>query len=331
MNKFIALFGVLFSLNATAQVKPKVPVKKPVVAKSPVQKLIIKTDDDSLSYAIGVSVGDMMTKSDVTDISGPLMKKGIEEALAGKPHALDPNATNTVLQKHMEFCSKIKEAGTKLVALKPTPVKPGKPPVMVNQLDSFSYAAGINIGGNMKSQGYSSINGTLLEAGAVAVIRKQPTLITIEKANMKLQEKMQAYMTKKKAEEKAKGNAFLTANKERKEVTTLENGLQYEVLRAGSPDSLKPGPADQVTVHYVGTFIDGIEFDGSVKRGQPITFPVNGVIKGWTQILQMMTKGSKWKVFIPSDLAYGDGGNNGIPPGATLIFEIDLIDITKAK
>lgn len=122
---------------------------------------------------------------------------------------------------------------------------------------------------------------------------------------------------------------LLAKNKTRQGVTVLPNGLQYEIVKAG--DGPKPTEADTVVVHYTGTLIDGTEFDSSVKRGEPATFPLKGVIKGWTEILQLMPKGSKWKVYIPSDLAYGErAAGQLIKPGSTLIFDIDLIDIKPA-
>jgi FKBP-type peptidyl-prolyl cis-trans isomerase len=131
---------------------------------------------------------------------------------------------------------------------------------------------------------------------------------------------------------KQNGIDFLNKNKERKEVISLPNGLQYEVLQAGEENGMKPKAIDTVVVHYVGTLIDGKEFDNSISRGEPATFPLNGVIKGWTEILQLMTKGSKWKVYIPSELGYGERGAGGsIPPGSVLIFEINLIDIKPAS
>ena len=125
---------------------------------------------------------------------------------------------------------------------------------------------------------------------------------------------------------------FLNKNKERKGVIALPNGLQYEILQAGEENGMKPKAIDTVVVDYVGTLIDGKEFDNSLKRGEPATFPLNGVIKGWTEILQLMTKGAHWKVYIPSELGYGDRGAGGsIPPGAVLIFEITLRDIKPAS
>jgi FKBP-type peptidyl-prolyl cis-trans isomerase len=126
------------------------------------------------------------------------------------------------------------------------------------------------------------------------------------------------------AQNKANGEAFLAANKNQPGVQTLPDGLQYIVLTQGS--GATPTPADTVTVHYKGTLIDGTEFDSSYKRGQPSQFPVGGVIHGWTEALEKMTVGSKWKLFIPAELAYGANGRPGIPPNAALIFEVELID-----
>ena len=126
------------------------------------------------------------------------------------------------------------------------------------------------------------------------------------------------------------GAAFLAANKSKPGVTTLPSGLQYKVLTAGTGP--KPTASDTVTVNYRGTLISGKEFDSSYKRGQPATFPVGGVIKGWTEALQLMPVGSKWQLFIPADLAYGDRGAGGdIGPGETLIFEVELLSIGEPK
>jgi len=137
----------------------------------------------------------------------------------------------------------------------------------------------------------------------------------------------QAEKTKQLAEiNKKEGEAFLAENKKKEGVKTLPSGLQYKILTEGSGKT--PKETDTVTTHYRGTLIDGTEFDSSFKRGQPASFTVNGVIKGWTEALQLMKEGSKWQLFIPSDLAYGDRGAGGqIGPHATLIFEVELISI----
>lgn len=121
------------------------------------------------------------------------------------------------------------------------------------------------------------------------------------------------------------GAAFLAKNAEREGVVTTASGLQYEVLASG--DGASPGPTDVVTTHYHGTFVDGRVFDSSVQRGQPASFPVNRVIKGWTQALQLMKVGDKWRIYCPPDLAYGKEGRSGIPPDSTLVFEVELLAV----
>ncbi len=218
---------------------------------------------------------------------------------------------------------------------KPVAKTPAKPTVTVvvmkNLLDSFSYAAGLNIAGNMKEQGISKVNAAVMQRAINDVFENRPKLLTPDMANLKLQEQLAAFASKKSEGEKIKGQAFLAKNKTRAGVITLPNGLQYEVIKAGEPNAPKPTAADTVVVHYAGTLIDGKPFDSSIERGEPATFAVGGVIRGWTEILQLMPKGSKWKVFIPSDLAYGDrGAGHAIAPGSTLIFDIELLDIKTA-
>lgn len=204
-------------------------------------------------------------------------------------------------------------------------------PLMKNGVDSFSYAVGLNIAESMKQQGVTKINGTLLQKAIDDVLNNRKPSLTEEQANMTLQQKLQEFAQKKSSVEKSKGEVFLAANKKRAGVTVLPNGLQYEIITAGEANGVKPTAADTVVVHYVGTLIDGTKFDASTDRGEPATFPVGGVIRGWTEILQLMTKGAKWKVAIPSDLAYGDrGAGPTILPGAALVFEINLLDIKPA-
>jgi FKBP-type peptidyl-prolyl cis-trans isomerase FklB len=142
---------------------------------------------------------------------------------------------------------------------------------------------------------------------------------------------LQGNQGKKLDAEKQRGKAFLAKNKTRPGVKTLPSGLQYEVLKSGDPNSEVPTLQDTVVAHYAGTLIDGKKFDNSYDRGEPLTIPVGGVIKGWTEILQQMHVGDKYKVYIPSDLAYGDrGAGADIPGGAALIFEMELIAVKKA-
>jgi FKBP-type peptidyl-prolyl cis-trans isomerase FklB len=202
---------------------------------------------------------------------------------------------------------------------------------MMSSIDSFSYAAGITIANQLKGQGIDQLNLPLMMIGMNDVLSNNKTLMTPEQAGMTLQQKLQEYNQKKTELLKLKGVEFLDNCKKRPGVISLPNGLQYEVLTAGDPNGMKPTKEDTVVVHYVGTLIDGKEFDNSIKRGEPIEFPLGGVIKGWTEILQLMTIGSKWKVYIPSELGYGErGAGASIPPYSTLIFEIDLKNIKPA-
>jgi FKBP-type peptidyl-prolyl cis-trans isomerase FklB len=195
-----------------------------------------------------------------------------------------------------------------------------------NEVDSVSYSLGVNIGENIKSQ-FPNIDLKNFESGIQDVLsdKKDPK---IEGADA--QKIIQDYFTKlqaKAGEEKIEeGKNFLLENAKRAEVKTLESGLQYEVITES--EGPKPSLNDQVTTHYHGTLIDGTVFDSSVERGQPATFPVSGVIKGWTEALQLMSVGSKWRLFVPYDLAYGEKGASAqIGPYSTLVFEVELIKI----
>lgn len=228
--------------------------------------------------------------------------------------------------------TKVKPAVKTTTAAKPAT------PSMKSLIDSFSYAAGMNIATNMKEQGITGINAALMAKAIDDVFSGKTKALTNESANACLQtqmgifsEKKNAESAKKSAAEVAKGKAFLDANKSRPGIITLPDGLQYEIIKAGDPAGIKPTASDTVVVNYIGKLIDGTEFDSSTKNGGPVTFPVGGVIKGWTEILQLMTKGAHWKVYIPAELAYGDrGAGAAIPPGAALIFDIMLEDVKTA-
>ena len=197
---------------------------------------------------------------------------------------------------------------------------------ITNEIDSVSYSLGVNIGENIKSQ-FPDIDLKNFELAIKDVLddKKEPK-ITAADAQKVIQDffkKQQAKASESIIEE---GEKFLEDNKKRNNVITLESGLQYEILK--SAEGPKPSLEDQVTTHYHGTLIDGTVFDSSVERGQPATFPVGGVIKGWTEALQLMSVGSKWKLFVPYNLAYGErGAGPQIGPYTTLIFEVELIKI----
>ena len=200
-----------------------------------------------------------------------------------------------------------------------------EPAGLKTQKDRTSYALGMDLANSLKKQSID-VDPALFSQGLRDVLGSSKTLLTEEEVRTilaALQTEVRNNMT---AKIKQDGAAFLAQNKAKDGVVTLPSGLQYKILKAG--DGKKPGLDDTVVCHYKGTLIDGTEFDSSYKRNQPATFPVKGVIKGWTEALQLMPVGSQWQLVIPSDLAYGDrGAANVIPPYSTLVFEVELVSI----
>lgn len=195
------------------------------------------------------------------------------------------------------------------------------------QADSVSYAIGISVGANLKQSGIDNLNVDLISKGMAASLKGETAAMDPATAGKIINEHMSAMQAKKGAAAKEKGTKFLEENKKKKGITTLPSGLQYEVIKAGT--GAKPVATDKVKVHYTGTLVDGTEFESSLRHGEPATFNLNQVIKGWSEALQLMPVGSKWKIYIPSDLAYGDRGSQKIGPGETLIFELELLEIVK--
>ena len=193
-------------------------------------------------------------------------------------------------------------------------------------MDKFSYAIGLGIGQNLLSMGAQGINVEDFAQAIADVLNRKETAIShneareiVNKYFMELEEKMNA-------ENIEKGKAFLEENAKKEGVITLPSGLQYQVITEGN--GKKPSATDKVKCHYEGTLIDGTLFDSSIKRGQPAVFGVNQVIRGWVEALQLMSEGSKWRLFIPSELGYGaQQAGEMIPPHSTLIFEVELIEV----
>ena len=197
---------------------------------------------------------------------------------------------------------------------------------IVTTIDSVSYGIGSMIGRNLQKDGLDSIDTYLLAKGIRDIFEGKDAAMTPEVAQACIQNYVQGIQDKAKNANLAEGNKFLEENSKKEGVVTLPSGLQYQVIKEGTGP--KPGPEDEVTTHYHGTLINGKVFDSSVDRGQPASFQVGGVIPGWTEALQLMAVGSKWKLFIPANLAYGDRGAGGdIGPNETLIFEVELLSI----
>ncbi|MCC6634110.1 MAG: FKBP-type peptidyl-prolyl cis-trans isomerase [Chitinophagaceae bacterium] len=212
---------------------------------------------------------------------------------------------------------------------KTTSSKPTKGFILKTGLDSLSYALGTRIALNLNANHIDTLSYNAFIEGLKDIFKKSNLKFDENTINQVINTKVQELSVQKASKEKENGKKFLEANKKKQGVITTSSGLQYEVITVGN--GAKPTLQDTVVCHYVGTLVNGFEFDNSRKRGEPIQFPVTGVIKGWTEALQLMPKGSKWKLYIPSDLGYGDrGAGNDIPGGSALIFEVELIDI-KAK
>jgi FKBP-type peptidyl-prolyl cis-trans isomerase FklB len=208
--------------------------------------------------------------------------------------------------------------------------------VLKSQKDKISYVIGMDMGSNFKKQSIDIDPDILVRgikdgfSGGKSLLTEQEVLeitTAFQKEMMAKQEELNKKLGEKNKKE---GEVFLAENKKKEGVKTLPSGLQYKVIKAGT--GKKPKLTDTVTTNYRGTLIDGTEFDSSYRRGQPASFPVNGVIPGWTEALQLMEEGAKWQLFVPPNLAYGDrGAGRQIGPNATLIFEVELISIQQKK
>jgi FKBP-type peptidyl-prolyl cis-trans isomerase FklB len=212
--------------------------------------------------------------------------------------------------------------GQKTAAKKTAPVKTTQPGAALKNLnDSVSYAIGMSVAKFYSQQGIKNLNSTVVAKAINDVFSKKTELLTEEQANLCVMRFLNPNLFKTVEE----GEKFLAQNKTRSGVKTTASGLQYEVIKEGNGP--RPKATDTVEVNYLGTLINGTEFDNSYKRGSSISFPLNGVIRGWTEALQLMPVGSKYKLYIPYQLAYGMNDSGPIPGGSVLVFEVELLGI----
>lgn len=216
--------------------------------------------------------------------------------------------------------------------------KPGTKPVlkapatpMKTKLDTLSYSFGQSVAGQLKNIDVKELNYALFRKGVEDGMKGSPSSLSAEQMNAALNAHFNAQTSKQAVAKKEEGKKFLADNKKRDGVITLPSGLQYEIIKQGNGPI--PKITDTVIAHYAGSVLNGQEFDNSYKRGQPLKRHVNGLIQGWTEALLKMPVGSKWKLYIPSQLGYGDYGSQdgAIPAGATLIFEMELLDVIPDK
>jgi FKBP-type peptidyl-prolyl cis-trans isomerase FklB len=209
------------------------------------------------------------------------------------------------------------------------------PTALKSETDSLSYAYGLLTGQQFRNMNLQDVSGALFGQAIEDALKSRPGLMDENQAQVFMQgfsRKMHERQARENASRfepnKKAGEAYLAANKTKDSVVSLPSGLQYKILRKG--DGPKPSASDKVKTHYHGTLIDGTVFDSSVQRGEPISFPVGGVIPGWVEALQLMPVGSKWRLFIPYQLAYGEQGSGpSIPPYSALIFDVELLGIEK--
>lgn len=198
---------------------------------------------------------------------------------------------------------------------------------MSNEIEAVSYSVGMSVAGSLMQQNLENINPEAFLEGITDALEGKTPKYTPEEANAIIQKYLQAAGEAKFGKIKEEGEAFLAENAKKEGITTTPSGLQYEVINEGNGKS--PSETSNVTVHYHGTLIDGSVFDSSVSRGEPATFGVNQVIKGWTEALQLMKEGDKYRLYIPQDLAYGANPHPGGPikPYMPLVFDVELLEV----
>jgi FKBP-type peptidyl-prolyl cis-trans isomerase FklB len=254
-------------------------------------------------------------KKIIIALSGIVLTTAVLAQTGTKPATTKPTASTS------------KTTATKTTAGKAPTTTPGI--VLKNNRDSASYALGVRIAQNLKEQSFDKLDPAIIQKGINDVFNNKALVMPDAMLDKCIGTYQQKASSAKASAAKVEGQKFLAENAKRKGVITTKSGLQYEIIKAGT-DTVKPTINDKVKCHYHGTLINGTVFDSSVDRGEPISFPVGGVIAGWTEALQLMTVGSKWKLYIPSELAYGDrAAGEKIAPGSTLIFEVEILAIEK--
>lgn len=307
--------GIICAAMISATTVFSQTTKPPVKAAAP--KPVLKDLRDSASYTAGIFIVNRYLPQGISGFNTAIIARAINDLQAGKKRLInDSDADKVILAYRQMLMTKINTAA-----------KPVAPVVVLKNLrDSASYVAGIFMIGFFKSVDVTNLNSAVVAKAVNDLQTGKPRLLTDNQANkavMDYQYKLQVIKSKANIEA---GEKFLAENKKRPEVTTTASGLQYEIITQG--EGPVPQNGDVVNCNYRGTYIDGKEFDNPARAGKPVSFSVNGVIKGWTEALLMMPVGSKWKLYVPYQLGYGPGDYRDIPGGSVLIFDIELVSIT---
>jgi FKBP-type peptidyl-prolyl cis-trans isomerase FklB len=320
MLRAVCLTGYIFiSANIFSQNTKKVTVssQKPAAAK-PVAPKVLKDLRDSVSYTAGIHIVNKYRSQNIYNFNSSAVAKAVDDIQTKKsPLLTNAEADNVVFS----YQSQLTE----------NPNQPRKTPVagvVLNDLcDSASYAAGLYLVSFFNQFEISNFNSVIISRAIQDLQSQKKPLLNDSLANMvalRYQLKLQEVKNKPTIDA---GKKFLAKNKTKPTVKTTKSGLQYEVIKTG--DGPKPTKKDKVSCNYIGTYIDGTEFENSYKSGQPVVFGVTQVIPGWSEALQMMPVGSKWKLYIPYNLGYGPGQYHAIPGGSVLVFELELLGIEK--
>lgn len=286
-------------------------------------ELTFADDTDKVSYIIGWQIGSDLKTNGIEGLDVTRIVAAVETALKGEDPEIPEEAMSEAMGPFVTYLQ-AKRSGTEADA-------------SAIDYSKVSYIIGWQIGGDFKNSGVEDMRTKKFGRAIDDALQGKPSAI----AETEMEPIMEVFMNEMRAKQETKfvqeqtdnrleASAYLAENAKKSGVTTLSDSLQYSVINAGTGP--KPKAEDTVRVHYRGTYVDGSEFDSSYKRNEPAEFPVQGVIMGWQEILQLMNVGSKWQVTIPPELAYGEMGRpGGIPPNKLLIFEMELIDIVKPE
>lgn len=312
LNLFIFFTTVIFSQNT----KPTSAQKSPV-QKSTVPKPVLKDLRDSASYTAGIHVVNKYRAENVYNFNSMVVARCVNDIQSNKPPLIGINDADKIILAYQDTL-KAQTTMTK---------KPVKPGTTLNDIrDSASYVAGIYIVNFFRKFDITDFNSAIISRAIDDLQNKRKPLLNDSLANIAAMRYQAQLLEVKNKSTIDAGKKFLAENKKRPTVKVTKSGLQYEIITQGTGKI--PTKKDTVSCNYTGSFIDGTEFNNSYKMGGPISFAVTGVIKGWTEALQMMPVGSKWKLFVPYHLAYGPGQYQAIPGGSALVFEIELLGVT---
>jgi len=311
MKKLI-LFAIFMALYNSMLAQPGKTGVKPVPPKVVMPKPLLKTLDDSASYAIGLSIAGFCKQQNIVTPNTELVSRSFNDEFDNKPTWMSEAISNDIINK---LLMQGRVADSTLT--------PG------TSNDSISYAIGLNHALFFKQQGVTKLDTGYITKAVNDVLGNKSLQFSDRVANDVMNKLIIRIQENKSKPNIDAGRAFLAKNKKNPKIKTTASGLQYQIVRQGK--GIKPAKTDTFVCHYKGTLIDGTEFDNSYKRNQPLVYPVSGVIRGWTEGLQLMPIGSKYNFYIPYELAYGPFDNQAIPGGSVLVFELELLDIKKGK